>query len=106
MFVTLFKKGGTMGKDKSSSAGKFAIGAAVGAVVGVVAGLLTAPKSGKETRADIAKKVDETKDFADKKVDEAKKHAKKMFGRSAKAEKKTGQGPMIKGEEKDDEARE
>lgn len=32
---------------------KFAIGAAVGAALGYVAGILTAPKSGKETREDI-----------------------------------------------------
>ena len=42
--------------------GKFAIGAIVGAVVGVVAGILTAPKSGKETRADIKKKSDKLVD--------------------------------------------
>lgn len=32
---------------------KFAIGAAVAAITGFVAGILTAPKSGKETRMDI-----------------------------------------------------
>ena len=34
---------------------KFAIGTTVAAVAGYVAGILTAPKSGKETRADIKK---------------------------------------------------
>ena len=38
---------------KSNGAGKFFLGAAVGAVGGTVAGILTAPKSGKATRADI-----------------------------------------------------
>lgn len=33
--------------------GKFALGALIAAAVGYVAGILTAPKSGKETRADI-----------------------------------------------------
>jgi len=39
------------------SKGKFALGALFGAVVGLTAGLLTAPKSGKETRADIKAKA-------------------------------------------------
>jgi gas vesicle protein len=38
--------------DKREKKG-LAIGAAIGAVAGVVAGILFAPKSGKETRADI-----------------------------------------------------
>lgn len=38
---------------------KVVIGALVGAVAGFVAGLLTAPKSGKETRADIDAKTRE-----------------------------------------------
>ena len=37
----------------SKRGGKFAIGAAVAAAAGYVAGILTAPKSGKETRKDI-----------------------------------------------------
>ena len=40
---------------KNSGLGKFLVGAAVGAGLGV----LFAPKSGKETRADIKKKIDE-----------------------------------------------
>lgn len=35
------------------SKGKFAVGALIGAVAGFVAGIMTAPKSGKETIADI-----------------------------------------------------
>jgi len=38
-----------------------AIGAAAGAVAGVITGLLVAPKSGKETRADLKKKAGEMK---------------------------------------------
>lgn len=38
------------------SKGKFVLGAVLGAAAGVVAGLLTAPKSGKETRTDLKKK--------------------------------------------------
>ncbi len=38
------------------------IGASVGALAGVIAGILLAPKSGKETRADIASHIHEMKD--------------------------------------------
>ncbi len=49
----------------------FATGAAIGAVVGVVAGILFAPKSGKETRADI-------KDAAQKAAERFSKEAAKL----------------------------
>lgn len=41
---------------------KLAIGSAIAAGVGYVAGVLTAPKSGKETRTDIANKAVDLKD--------------------------------------------
>jgi gas vesicle protein len=37
--------------------GKFVIGTVLGAAAGVVAGMLTAPKSGQETRADLKAKA-------------------------------------------------
>jgi len=43
---------------------KLAIGAVVGAAAGVVAGILTAPKSGRETREDIRQKASDVKDQA------------------------------------------
>ena len=43
---------------------KFVLGALFGAAAGVVAGVLTAPKSGKETRADLKKKANELKNEA------------------------------------------
>ena len=47
-----------MAKDNRTRAVKvFAIGALVSAVLGYVTGILTAPKSGKETRADIKDKA-------------------------------------------------
>lgn len=46
----------------------FAIGAALAAVVGYVAGLLTAPKSGKETRKDIQTQALKAKTEAEKKL--------------------------------------
>src|SRR3989344_462881 len=47
---------------------KWAVGALVAGVAGYVAGILTAPKSGKETRADLADKTDELKDEAEAKL--------------------------------------
>src|SRR5689334_16286927 len=50
---------------------RFAIGALIIGAAGYVAGILTAPKSGKETRADIAR-------VTDKGMAEAEKHLKKL----------------------------
>jgi gas vesicle protein len=50
---------------------RFAIGALIVGAVGYVAGILTAPKSGKETRADISQ-------MRDKGVAEAEKQLKKL----------------------------
>jgi gas vesicle protein len=56
---------------KESGAGKkIAIGAAVAAAAGFVAGILTAPKSGKETRQDIKKTANNVKREAEKKLKE------------------------------------
>jgi gas vesicle protein len=48
---------------------KIAIGAIVGAGIGIVAGILTAPKSGRETRDDIKRKADDLKGQANAKKD-------------------------------------
>ena len=52
------------------SKGKIAIGAVIGAVAGLVAGFLTAPKKGKDTRADLKRRAEEIKEDA---VKQAKK---------------------------------
>lgn len=62
------------------SKGKFALGALFGAAVGMVAGILTAPKSGKETRADLKVKADEAKKKADKAIADAKVKGEKLYG--------------------------
>lgn len=54
------------------SKGKFAVGALIGAVAGVIAGVLTAPKSGKDTRADIKTKATELKNDTKQHIDDAK----------------------------------
>lgn len=78
--------------DKKEKKG-LAIGAAIGAVIGVIGGILFAPKSGKETRADIkntavgaAEKLhkeaeellDKAKQLTGKAADEASKHVKEV----------------------------
>lgn len=57
--------------SKESNARKFALGALIAGAAGFVAGILTAPKSGKETRADI-------KNNANRVVSEAEKQLKKL----------------------------
>lgn len=57
--------------SRQDNAKKIAIGGAIAALAGFIAGILTAPKSGKETRQDI-------KDTADKSVAEAEKELKKL----------------------------
>ena len=51
------------------SKGKFALGAIFGAVVGTIAGVLAAPKSGKETRAELKVKTDDIKADVTKKAE-------------------------------------
>lgn len=73
--------------------GKFFLGAIFGAIAGAVAALLTAPKSGKETRQDLKNKADEMKDDAirqlrrlegelNKKVSDVRKLAHKLEGKA------------------------
>lgn len=54
------------------SKGKFALGAIIGAAAGIVAGILTAPKAGKDTRADLKERAMELKKEAGVKADNAK----------------------------------
>lgn len=57
---------------------KFGLGILIGAAAGVVTGLLTAPKSGKETRKDIKNKAGELKGTAERKLKEAHKELDKL----------------------------
>ena len=57
-----------MSKEGKGFGGKLAIGAAIAAAAGYVAGLLTAPKSGKETREDIKRKANEVYVAAEKEL--------------------------------------
>lgn len=72
---------------------KFAIGAAMAAAFGYVAGILTAPKSGRETRADLKdatskgiaeaeKQLRRLQDDLDKLIDQARDRAEDVSGRT------------------------
>jgi gas vesicle protein len=60
-------------RNRKRTLKRIAIGGTVAAVAGYVAGILTAPKSGKQTRADIKDKTE--KSYAD-----AEKELKKLHG--------------------------
>ena len=61
-------KSSTKQNDKVDVAKKVALGAAITAILGYIAGILTAPKSGKETRNDIKEKAVETYSAAEKEL--------------------------------------
>ncbi len=60
------------------------VGLAVGALAGAIAGVLLAPKSGKETRADIAKYVLEMKDKIAGEIEKAGKFSKETYQAAVK----------------------
>ena len=60
------------------------VGLAVGAIAGAVAGILLAPKSGKETRADIANYVHEMKDKIADEIDKAGDFTKDTYNAAIK----------------------
>ena len=62
------------------SKGKFAIGALLGAAAGFIVGIVTAPKSGAETRADIKKEAKDIKENISKKAEEVSKEACEVAG--------------------------
>ncbi len=76
---------------------KFILGVALGAVAGVIAGWFTAPKSGKEMRADAkakAKEVyedvrDKSEDFIEDAKEKIGEFGEKSFGWLKKDEKKS-----------------
>jgi len=58
---------------------RYAIGAVVAAVTGYVAGILTAPKSGKDTRKDISEATVKAKAEAEKKLKELHSELDKLL---------------------------
>lgn len=62
----------------------FAVGAAMGVLAGAVAGILLAPKSGKETRADLKKHYEEMKDAIAAELSKAGKFSKDTYSKVVK----------------------
>lgn len=60
-----------MAKNEPHTGRKLAIGAAIAGVVGYIGGILTAPKSGKQTREDIADKAGDIKEGAEEQLQNA-----------------------------------
>ena len=60
----------------------FAIGAVVAGAVGYLAGILTAPKSGKETRDDIADKAGDIKDTAEAELASLQNELKELIAKT------------------------
>jgi gas vesicle protein len=65
-------------KGKSFARGA-ALGVAAGAIAGAIAGILLAPKSGKETRKDIANYVHKMKDEIAEQLEKAGDFSKKKY---------------------------
>ena len=63
----------------NNSGRKWALGAVIAGVAGYVTGILTAPKSGKETRQDIKDKSGEIKDQAAEELKQAQTELNKLL---------------------------
>lgn len=63
----------------SDKSGDFLKGLLIGGLIGAVAGILFAPKSGKETREDIARKADELVTKAGEEYERAMETSKKAY---------------------------
>jgi gas vesicle protein len=66
-------------KDRTK---KYALGTILAAVAGYVTGILTAPKSGKETRKDIKKGAVNAKNEAEAKLKQGQAELQKMIGKA------------------------
>lgn len=79
--------------------GKFAVGALIGAVVGTVVGVLTAPKSGKDTRAELKTKAEKAKTDAITKADNLGKEVSKKTAEARKKAEATSKDVKAKAED-------
>lgn len=75
-------------KKKNDTAKNVAIGAGIGTALGLAAGFLFAPKSGKETRENIAKGAQKLTEEVKEKLEEASSKIKEMA--SKKSENSSG----------------
>jgi len=72
------RKDSSMGKDKHTGR-KLALGAAVAGATGYLAGVLTAPKSGKATRKDLAGTAEDIKESAEEQLQTASNELKMLI---------------------------
>ena len=77
-------KGERMPKKRSS---KMALGAIVGVGIGYAAGILTAPKSGKQTRKDIQRAALKAKSDAEKKLKHSHSELNKLINQAKRQTK-------------------
>jgi gas vesicle protein len=68
-----------------NSGGKLFMAGVIGAIAGALGGLLLAPKSGKETREDIAKAAKELADQMKMKASDTQERVKDVFGSASEA---------------------
>jgi gas vesicle protein len=61
---------------------KLAIGTAIAGVAGYLAGILTAPKSGKQTRTDIANKAEDIKEGAVEQLEQLHEELNSLIGKA------------------------
>ena len=66
-------------RRKENTAKKIAVGSAIAGAVGYLAGILTAPKSGKETRGDIVDKAGDIKDSAEDQLADLNEELKELI---------------------------
>jgi gas vesicle protein len=72
-------KGYSMSDKRSETVKKVAIGSAIAGAVGYLAGILSAPKSGKQTRQDIADKAGEVKTSAEDELQDLNEELKDLI---------------------------
>lgn len=83
--------------DKNSkTVKKVAIGSAIAGAVGYLAGILSAPKSGKQTRQDIADKAVDVKDSAEDQLNELNEELKNLIKNTK--DKSVGMGSSARAE--------
>ncbi|SRR6266404_781777 len=66
-------------KKKQHTARKIAVGSAIAGAAGYLAGILTAPKSGKETRGDIANKAEDVKEISEQQLQDLNDELKSLL---------------------------
>lgn len=85
-----------MSRKQSETVKKIAIGSAIAGAVGYFAGILSAPKSGKQTRDDLAGKAGEIKDSAEDQLYELNDELKSLIKNTK--EKTVGMGSAARAE--------